>query len=99
MITSTGAAGGGGQRGDGVKCIVAGRRAYSSGMSRKDGKPSLGQRVYARLFRIYGPAEISARDSPETELADSAVQQTADLEQWEKETDGTRTWLVRRKSE
>ena len=68
-------------------------------MTRKDGKASFGQRVYARLFRLYGPAQISARDSPETALADSAVQQTADLEQWERENDGTRTWLVRRRSE
>jgi|GEM_PF-4868799 len=75
------------------------RGAYPWGMSRKVGKASLGQRLYARLFRLYGPAQISAQDSPETELADSAVQQTAELEQWERESDGTRTWLVRRKRE
>ena len=65
-------------------------------MSRRDDRPSFGQRVYARLFGLYGPAQISEQDSPETELADSAVQQTVALEQWERETDGARTWLVRR---
>ena len=68
-------------------------------MSRSDGKTSFGQRLYARLFRLYGPAQLSAKDSPPTELAETAVQQTADLEQWQRESDGTHTWLVRRTGE
>ena len=60
------------------------------------GGVSFGQRVYDRLFQIYGPAQISEADTAQTELPDSAVEQTEQLGQWEKATDGTRTWLVRR---
>jgi hypothetical protein len=57
---------------------------------------SFGQRVYNWLYRIFGPAQISEAQSQQTDLADSAVEQAEQLGQWEKATDGTRTWLVRR---
>jgi hypothetical protein len=58
--------------------------------------PSFWQRVYDRLFRVFGPAQLSRSDAPVTELTDAEVRRAAELEQWQKETDGTRTWLVRR---
>jgi hypothetical protein len=66
-------------------------------MSPRGGRRSFWQRIYDRLFKIYGPAQISARDAPQTGLTTSEVQHGAELDQWERETDGTHTWLVRRK--
>ena len=60
---------------------------------------SFGQRVYDRLFRVFGPAQISEAQSRQTDLPSSAVEQAEQLGQWEKATDGTRTWLVRREPE
>lgn len=59
-------------------------------------RPSFWQRTYNRLFRVFGPAQLSRPDSPTTELTEAETRRADELGQWQRASDGTRTWLVRR---
>jgi len=57
------------------------------------------QRLYDALFRIFGPAQVSEAESEQSAVTESQRASALATEQWEKETRGGRTYLVKRDPE
>lgn len=65
-------------------------------MSSDDDRPSVWQRIYVQLFKVFGPAQVSQADEPQTETTESERARIEGLVEFEKETRDGKTYLVRR---